>query len=92
MDSELQSDTPENPVIVFDECPWELDGRELAIVLRYRQPSFTYLGVRPTPKGFKSLSDFHQHRVQVTAALSLGAIPRFATTANDRSYRCWPPP
>jgi hypothetical protein len=57
----LSLDTAQNPVIVFDDH--SSDGSEEApIQLRFPQPSFTYLGFAPTPKGFRSLSDFRANR------------------------------
>jgi hypothetical protein len=70
------SDALENPVIVFDEHLERADAVDAPIHLRYRQPSFTLLGICPTPKGFNSLSDFRESRVCLSRTLSLGEVPR----------------
>jgi hypothetical protein len=57
-------DTPHNApedIIVFDEIQDEPDEDSAQISLRFRQPSFTFLGVRSIPKGFQSLADFSAH-------------------------------
>jgi hypothetical protein len=55
-----------NPIIVFDHDGDELFQEDAPILLRYRQPSFTRLGLAPTPKGFRSLSDFHANQISAT--------------------------
>jgi hypothetical protein len=75
MAAHLAPDALENPVIVFDEhseCP---DAVDWPVSLQYRQPSFTSLGFCPTPKGFRSLSDFRESRIHVSRALSLSEVP-----------------
>jgi hypothetical protein len=54
--------TSDNPIIVFDDL-WEQSDIDAGpILVRYRQPSFSFLGDRVIPKGFRSLSDFVKSR------------------------------
>jgi hypothetical protein len=62
MASQHLADTALNDIIIFDEIQDELEEDSAQIGLRYRQPSFTFLGKNPVPKGFQSLSDFLFHR------------------------------
>jgi hypothetical protein len=80
----------ENPVIVFDESLEDSDVIDTPIELRHRQPSFTFLGISPTPKGFNSLSDFRERRVPLSGARSLCDAPRQSFL--DAVFRGWPQP
>jgi hypothetical protein len=90
MDSDAQPDSLENPVIVFD-TPRGTAAGEPAIVLQCRQPSFTFLGIRPTAKGFQSLSDFHEHLGHAAATFPLGAAARPSLSTDGLAAQRGPP-
>jgi hypothetical protein len=75
-------DSIPNPVIVFDDIPPEFTREDAPIFLHYRQPSFTHLGMTPTPKGYQSLSDFHTHSLRRGIEHSL----RVTSASVDRIY------
>jgi hypothetical protein len=63
------------PIIVFDDVSGELEEESIPISLRFRQPSFTFLGTKPIPKGFQSLSDFTRRLLpSVRSSASTGQI------------------
>jgi hypothetical protein len=76
-----------NPIIVFDDLPPEFSRDDAPIMLSWRQPSFTDLGITPTPKGFRSLSDFqaNQHRSRFHSLF--GTVPRL--TASELDFMGW---
>jgi hypothetical protein len=76
-----------NPIIVFDECSVGPAFDDLPIMLQSRQPSFTYLGFAPTPKGFRSLSDFRAQLARLPGLRSLDAVPRFGERGNAHRTR-----
>jgi hypothetical protein len=59
-----------DPLIVFDDLPSESSSEAVEISIRYRQPSFVYLGKGSIPKGFSSLSEFYQHQILLAGSLS----------------------
>jgi hypothetical protein len=55
------SQSPGDPIIVFDD-PEDFGAEQVSICIRRRQPSFSFLGRNPVPKGFLSLAEFTEKR------------------------------
>jgi hypothetical protein len=68
-----------DPVVVFDDLSGNSDIDAAIILLRDRQPSFTFLGDSPIPKGFSSLPEFAARRAQFCRL----SIPQFSPGGNS---------
>jgi hypothetical protein len=66
------SNSDNDPIIVFDDGAEEQTLEQSSIPIRRRQPSFSFLGPNPIPKGFFSLGEFvrlgHLIRLPITVA------------------------
>jgi hypothetical protein len=67
--------TSVNPIIVFDDVSGESDLVSIPILVQYPQPSFTFLGQGPIPKGFASLSEFSRCRTALGFAQAFNLPP-----------------
>jgi hypothetical protein len=76
-------DPTPNPIIVFDYLPPDFPPDDAPIMLSARQPSFTCLGITPTPKGFHSLSDFQASERRAWLGRLHCLMPRPAASEQD---------
>jgi hypothetical protein len=75
--------TSHDPIIVFDGFPDDVVPDVGPILMRCRQPSFTFLGKAPVPKGFCSLSDFSAHKTVSSFGQPLSLSRRLSASADE---------